>query len=188
MTTEYILSQIFICLSALLFTVSLQFNNKAQILFIQIFACVLYFSHYFLLGVILGGCFAIIEMLRLIAFYVIDKNKKINTTKINTLVSIIFAIIFIITSLITWNAWFCIMPLVASVIVSLALGRKNVIVIKVAFLIQSVLITTYLFLISSTVGAISQIVVFIGSCIGIATMLVKQRKKIIDNELTKKMS
>lgn len=175
-----ILSSICICCSAVIFSLSLQGMTKTKILFIQMFATVLYLASYlFVLNInsaaLVGAITAGFEMIRLIVFYVIGKHEKFNTKTINLVAMITFSIILTVCTIVAWGEWISIFPLISAIIVSLALGSKNVVVIKVAFIIQAAFITTYLFLLSLWINAVSQLFVFVFGIIGLI-MLLKNNK------------
>ena len=78
MVLEEIISAVCICISALIFSISLQGQTKLKILLIQMIASILYFCSYMFvleinpkanIGLITASC----EILRLIIFYLIDK-------------------------------------------------------------------------------------------------------------------
>ena len=79
-----IVSSVCICCSATIFSVSLQMKKKLQILFIQLFASVLYIASYLFVvninaAATVGAITASLEMLRLIVFFIIEKYEKLNT-------------------------------------------------------------------------------------------------------------
>lgn len=184
MCLEEILSAVCICLSALIFSISLQGQTKLKILFVQMFASALYFCSYLLvfqinpkadIGLITAAC----EILRLVIFYLVDKSKKYNTIKVNMIVSIVFCVVLTGLTICMEPSWFCLLTLIGAILVSLALGSKNLIFIKTAFIIQAAGITTYLFLMNLWINAASQAFVFIFGIIGLIIYILKVNKKIV---------
>ncbi len=158
--------------SAILFSVSLQGQTKLKILFVQMFATVLYLLNYIFVlstndGTLAGAITAGFEILRLVIFYVIESKEKFNTSMTNYVAMVFFSVALTVCSIFTWNGWTSIFPLVSAILVSIALGNKNVVFIKIAFIVQAGLITTYLLLISLWINAISQILVFIFGVLGL---------------------
>lgn len=191
MVLEEIISAVCICISALIFSISLQGQTKLKILLIQMIASILYFCSYMFvleinpkanIGLITASC----EILRLIIFYLIDKNKKYNTLKIKMITSIVFCVM--LTALTIWMepSWFCLLTLVGAILVSLALGCKNLILIKTAFIIQAAGITTYLFLMNLWINAASQAVVFVLGVVGLIIYIVKTKKENLMFGISKK--
>lgn len=180
MVWNEIASAICIYLSATIFSVSLQGKSKGTILFIQLFATCLYLLNYlFVITLIasakIGAITAGFELLRLIVFYFIDKTEKHNNKKWNLTVAIIFSTILTVCTVFAWAGWYSIFPLISAILVSLALGSKDVKLIKIAFIIQAGFITTYLFLLGLWLNAISQIFVFIFGIFGLITFLKSQK-------------
>jgi hypothetical protein len=176
-----ILSSICICCSAAIFSLSLQGMTKIKILFIQMFATALYLASYFCVlnvnsAALVGAITAGFEMVRLIVFYVIEKHEKFNTKTINLIAMITCSIILTVCTIVAWETWISIFPLISAIIVSLALGNKNIIVIKIAFIIQAAFITTYLLLLSLWINAASQVFVFAFGIVGLITYLKKNKK------------
>lgn len=176
MVWNEIVSSICICCSAAIFSVSLQGKKKIQILFIQMFASFLYlFSYLFVLKInpvaLVGAITAGFEILRLVVFFIIEKYDRWNTKSINLIAMFAFSVVLTICTIFAWSGWISILPLISAIIVSLALGNKNVVIIKIAFIIQAALITTYLFLLTLWINAISQIFVFIFGLVGLFVYL-----------------
>ena len=187
MTWNEIVSAVCICLSAIIFSLSLQGQTKIKILFIQMFATILYLANYlFVITLIpsakIGAITAGFEILRLIVFYFLEKNSKYNTRKWNLIAAILFSIILTICSILAWSNWYSIVPLISAIIVSLALGNKNVLLIKLAFIIQAACITTYLLLLTLWINAATQIFVFVFGIVGLVTYILKTKKQEIANE------
>lgn len=175
-----IVSSVCICCSAAIFSLSLQGVTKIKILFIQMFASLLYLMSYlFVLDVnaaaLVGAITAGFEIIRLIVFYFLEKKEKFNTKTINLIAMISFSIILTVCTIIAWGGWISIFPLISAVIVSLALGNKNVLIIKIAFIIQAALITTYLLLLSLWINAASQIFVFVFGIVGLISFIKKSQ-------------
>ena len=178
MVWNEIVSAICICLSAALFSLSLQGQKKITILFVQLFASLLFLANYLFViqinpSATAGAVVAICEIARLIVFYIIEKHPKFNTQKINLIAGVSFSIILSIATIFAWSGWISIFPLVGGILVSLALGSKNVILIKLAFIIQAACITIYLLMLSLWINATSQAVVFVFGIFGIITMIKK---------------
>ena len=161
MVWNEIVSSICICCSAVIFSLSLQGMTKF----------VLTINPVALVGAITAG----FEILRLVVFFIIEKYDKWNTKRINLIAMFAFSVTLTICAICAWSGWISILPLISAIIVSLALGNKNVVIIKIAFIIQAVLITTYLFLLALWINAISQIFVFVFGLVGVLIYLNKNK-------------
>ena len=180
MTWNEIASFVCIGLSSIIFSISLQAKTKQKILIIQLFASILYFLSYAVIisiipSAIIGAIIAIFELIRIIVFYFIDKSEKYNTKSFNLIASIAFCVVLSICTLFAWSGWHSIFPLIGAIMVSLALGNKNMIFIKISYVVQSLLIITYLLLLHLWVNAITQGVVFVFGVVGLLSFLIKQR-------------
>lgn len=179
MTWNEIASFVCIGLSSIIFSISLQAKTKQKILIIQLFASILYFLSYAVVisiipSAIIGAITAIFELIRIIVFYFIDKNEKYNTKSVNLIASISFCVVLSICTLFAWSGWYSLCPLIGAIIVSLALGNKNMVFVKISYIVQSFLIITYLLLLQLWVNAITQGVVFVFSIVGLITYLNKK--------------
>lgn len=167
MTIEFILSQVFICVSACIYSTSLILKTKQKMLMLQMCSSIFFISHYFLLDEKLAGFVAVLETIRLLAFFYLDKHEKHNTTLTRSITCIIFSVLSVIAAIFTWNSIYCLLPLIATIFVNITLSFKNVIFYKVGAMIYAILIINFLFLIGSIVGGISQCVAFVFSVIGL---------------------
>lgn len=170
-----IISIICMFCSAGICCISLQGQTKLKILFIQLFACLFYLANYLfvininataLIGVITASC----EILRLIAFYFIEKSEKYNTFKFNFICAMFFNVLLITLSVIAWSSWFSFLPLVGAILVNLSLSTKNVVLIKFAFVIQAALVITFLILSGLFINAIPQMFICVFGIVGIVKL------------------
>ncbi len=171
-----IVSSVCICCSATIFSLSLLVKTKIKMLFIQMFASVLYISSYLFALVtnsvaLMGAITAGFEFVRLIVFFLIERSEKYNTPKINLIAVLSFSIGLTICAIFAWSGYVSILPLIGSIIVSVALGSRNVLIIKIACIIQAALISVYLFLMSLWINASSQLVVFVLGVVGLILYL-----------------
>lgn len=177
MTIEFILSQVFICISACIYSISLILKTKQKMLALQMISSVFYISHYFLLKANLAGFVAVLETIRLLVFFLLDKKEKFNKPIIRIFACVLFSLLSIVCAVFTWNGIYCLLPLIATVVVNITLSFKNVIFYKVGALIYASLIIIYLFLIGSILGGISQSLSFVFGLIGLIKSLIKLQKK-----------
>ena len=180
MVWNEIVSSICICCSAAIFCLSLQGMTKTKLLFIQMFASIFYLASYlFVLTInpvaLVGAITAGFETLRLLVFFTIEKYDRLNKKSINIIAMLVFSVALTICTIFAWSGWISLLPLISAIIVSFALANKNVLIIKFAFIIQAVLITTYLFLLVLWINAISQIFVFVFGLVGVLIYLNKNK-------------
>ena len=179
MVWNEILSFVFIACSALIYACSLQCNTKNKIFFVQLFSTCFYLASYIVIvniraAALIGTITAAVEILRIIAFYLIEKTRKFDTRRVNGLTALFFSLLLVVCAIFTWSGWICLLPVVGGIIVSFAMGSKNLLMMKIAFALQSILITIYLFLLTLWFNAFSQVFVLIFSIIGLITFLAKR--------------
>lgn len=179
MTWNEIVSFICIGLSTVVFSVSLQAKTKQKILIIQLFASILYFLNYAVVipiipSATIGAITAVFELIRIVVFSFIDKNEKYNTKKINLIASMSFCVVLTVCTIFAWSGWHSLCPLIGAILVSLALGNKNMVFVKLSYIIQSLLIITYLSFMHLWVNALTQCVVFVFGIVGLITFLNKK--------------
>lgn len=188
MSIYEIFSLIFICISTLIYSLSMIFKTRIKVLFIQLISTTFFLANYLVViniipSALVGAITAAIELLRLIVFYIIDNNKKLNTKTINWYAGTFFVLLISICSLINWTGWIGFLPVIGSVIVSLALASKDMIIIKLGFLINIMLTIAYLIVLSLWLNAITQVLALIFIVIGlIKQVLVKNNENIEKTE------
>lgn len=174
---QYILSQVLIGVSTCIYLISLILKTKQKMLILQVCSSILFFSHYFLLNANLAGFISVIETIRLIVFFFIDKSEKLNISKTRIIACVSFSLFSVVVAIFNWSL-ICLLPLIATIIVNVTLSFKNVNFYRIGTLVYCVLTIVYLFAINSLVGGFSQCIVLIFSIIGIINA--KKRK---DNEV-----
>lgn len=108
-------------LSIFLFVISIQFKEKKDILLIQTFASMCYFIAYLILGSHSGCVIELIEQTKDIVFYKYEKKKK----EIPIILLIIFVSSLIIASIITYDGFYSLMPLIINLLYFVSSYFKN---------------------------------------------------------------
>lgn len=108
-------------LSIFLFVISIQFKDKKDILLIQTFASMCYFIAYLILGSYSGCAIELIEQTKDIVFYRYEKKKK----EISIILLIIFVSSLIIASIITYDGFYSLMPLIINLLYFVSSYFKN---------------------------------------------------------------
>lgn len=177
----FVLAQVFVCISCLIYSTSLLFKAKSTLLFLQIISAIFFVTQYFLLGAYIGAIVAILETLRSITFYFIDK--KFNKKKVRIIASYIFVVIGFISAIFTWEAWFSILPLLGLTAVSVCLGFENVLYLKLSCTFSAFCAIIYMLFLNSIFGAATQIFIVIVGLIGVALYVKKNKNKQQNNEV-----
>lgn len=160
----YILSQIFVITSSIIYSISMLVDNKRSLLFMQIFSSSLFASHYFLLGAYVGGIVSSLDAIRIVTFYFIDK--KHNTDLNRRLACVSFIVIGLIGACFTWESWYSILPIISLIIVNVSLSLQNLNSLKINLNISILFVIIYMIFIKSYFGMITQIIVLVVGIIG----------------------
>lgn len=173
--TSFLLAQIFIGISSLIYAFSLLVKSKATLLLFQTISCIFFITQYFLLSAYIGAIVSILEEIRTISFYIIEK--KHNTTKARTITASVFVVLGAISAIFTWQAWYSILPLLGLLAVSICLSFKNVLTVKISCIFSATCATLYLFFLKSIFGAFCQIFIILLGLIGLIYWIVKNKKE-----------
>ena len=173
--SNFLLAQIFIGISALLYGLSLLLKQKTKLLFLQIISSCFFVTQYFLLEAYIGGIVAGLEMLRSVVFYFIDK--KFNTNKIRITACVIFCVLGLVGAIFTWESWFSILPLLGLLAVTTCLGFKNVVSLKIACIFSALCAFAYMIFYKSYFGCATQIFIAVIGISGLIVYLIKNKKQ-----------
>lgn len=160
----YILSQIFVVLSDIFCIISMLKKNKKGVVFFLMISNVLFVTHYFCLEAYTGAVIGVIEFVFLIVMYWLELKGK---TKYNTLCSIITICLTIILSILTWDSWLSVLPMLAMVIYLIAMLFTNIVIVKSGTFIRLVLNGVYMLLLKSYFGSGLTLVILAFTIVGI---------------------
>lgn len=118
-------------LSIFLFVISVQFKEKKHILLVQALASMCYFIVYLILGAFSGCAIELIEQAKDIVFYNFENKNK----NIPLILLIIFVILLLIASILTYDGLFSLLPLVINLSYFVSSYFKNPKHIRIVMLI-----------------------------------------------------
>lgn len=170
----YILSQIFVFISAIFFILSVFSKSKLQVLFWLIISDIFFATHYLILGGFTGSFTVFTDILFLIISYLLKKHNKEKTMPY---VGIIFACISITIGIFTWQGYISIFPMIGMTNYFVCMGINNLLVNKISLAINNTTNTIYMFLLKSYVGAIINTVLVICSTIATIQLILKMKKE-----------
>lgn len=147
-----IAAHILIAISSVLYGVSVFAKNKRFLLVVQILSSGLYCTHCFLLKAWVGAIISLLDVTRIVIFYIIEKLN--GTQKHKIIAGVVLLIIGIIASICTWGAWYSIFPLLGTIVYVSCLAISNLTLIKFATIFGAGCSVIYLALIGSHFGAI----------------------------------
>lgn len=160
----YVLSQILVIISDIFCIISMLNKKKSKVILFLIISTILFTAHYFCLGAYTGAVIGFIEMVFLLIMYLLELKQKI---KYNTLCSVVTICITVLLSILTWNSWISVLPMVSMVIYLVSMLYTNVIIVKSGVFIRLVLNSLYMLLLKSYFGAGLTVVILIFNIWGI---------------------
>ena len=153
----YIISQILVIIYYLIYSWTFHLKDSNKILIFGIIATIISSISYVLLNAYTGMAMCFVAIIRNLWF---QKNKR------NTLgLSLIF-ILTLIASIFTFNSYFCLFNIVATLIYTYALWQKNTKTYKLLGIIVNGLMIVYNIYIKSIFGVILISIAFISSIVG----------------------
>lgn len=171
----YILSQVLVVLSDIVFIISMLSNKKKNVVYYLIASTILFSLHYVCLSAWTGAVIGFVELIFLIVMFVFEIK---NLTKYNTHLSIITIILTVVMLILTWDGLISLLPMMAMVIYLITMSLKNVIIVKSGVFIRLILNGTYMLILKSYFGAGLTIAILIATIVGI----VNDYKKIKQTE------
>lgn len=153
----YVLSQVLIIIYYLIYSYTFHLKDSKKILIIGILATVISSISYLLLNAYTGMAMCFIAIIRNLLFTK-DKNSNVNL--------VVILILTIITSIFTFDSYFCLFNIAATLIYTYALWQKNTKTYKLLGIIVNGLMIVYDIYIKSIFGVILISIAFISSIIG----------------------
>lgn len=153
----YISSQILVIIYYIIYSSTFHLNDRNKILISGIIATIISSISYLLLGAYTGMAMCFVAIIRNLLF---SKNKK------NILNLILIFLLTIISSVITFNSYFCLFNIIATLIYTYALWQKNTKTYKLLGIFVNMLMIVYDIYIKSIFGIIFMSIAFISSIMG----------------------
>ena len=168
----YILAQVFMTLNILFFIACFFTKNKTLLFLLQTISSVFFTLQYLCLKAWPGFYSALAELIRVTLFffyakYAIKKPIQICTCVVAFVVTLTLTIVY-------WEAWYSILPLLGMTAIYLTLYSKYVFVVKIGLLLTVTCSTIYLFLLHSWYSGALEIVNLI---IGLVVLVIEIKKE-----------
>ncbi len=151
-------------LSIFLFIISVQFKEKKNILLTQALASMCYFVTYFILGAYSGCAIELVEQTKDFVFYFFEKNNK----KIPFILLVIFVCLLLTVSIITYDGFYSLLPLIINLSYFISSYFKNPKHIRIVmlicgfiWLIYNIIIGAYIIIVGNVLEIISAIIALI---------------------------
>jgi hypothetical protein len=156
-----IITQIIGFLALALALLVFQVNKRRTMLQLQLYSCVLYVIHFFLLGAFTGAALNVVGGAR---SYVFDVYKNHKYARVFPAV---FILLFSTAALITWEGYYSLLPVAASIGGTLAFWQNNPKTIRIISLISPPLWLAYNIVVGSYAGIINEVFLFGSTIVGI---------------------
>lgn len=166
LTLTYILSQILVGIYYLIYSWTFHLKDSNKILIVGIIATIISSISYVLLNAYTGMAMCFVAIIRNLLF---TKDKK------NTLNLTLIFILTLIASVFTFDSYFCLFNIIATLIYTYALWQKDTKTYKLLGIIVNGLMIIYDIYIKSVLGVIMISMAFISSIVGFA----KENKKTV---------
>ena len=163
-----IIGQILSIVAVVTGVISFQMKTSKGILFFQIITALVFSAHYFLIGAMTATVLNFIGAIQCVCYYIRNKRQSDNP-----ILPILFTVLVVFTSLLTWDGWYSAFIMLGLIINSIGFSSPNAQVIRKLNLIKSPLCLVYNLCVSSAGGIIFETSSIISTAIG----LVKNRKK-----------
>ena len=143
--------------------ISLQTKTARTILCWQIITALIFSAHYFLIGgAMTAVALNLLSAIKCVCYYF--RNKKGSN---NPIIPIIFTLLIIVSSILTWDGWYSALLMVGLVVNSIGFALPDPQAIRKLNLIKSPLCLVYNALVFSTGGIIYEAATFTSAVIGI---------------------
>lgn len=136
-------------------------KEKKQILFMQIISYIFFTIHYYLLNGITGAICNLIGLFALVTIYIFEKYEFKNLK----IVSTFFILLLLIINIMTFQNFFSIFPLIASVIVIVSFLEKDENNIRAIGVVAAVCWLIYAIAYKSYIAIIFEVITLIDVCV-----------------------
>lgn len=142
--------------------ISFQMKTPKGILVFQLIASVIFSAHYLCIAAYTASALNLLGAVKCLVFYLREKRGS------KSIVSpLIFSVLVVVTSLMTWEGWYSALIMVALVVNTFSLAMGNAQKTRWCMFIKSPLCLVYNILVTSGGGIIYECAVLVSSTIGI---------------------
>ncbi len=156
---EKVIGQILSIVAVVLGFITFQMKTPRGILIFQLLTALVFSAHYFLIGAMSAAGLNFISAIKCLCYYLRDKNEKKGVV-----VPIIFTMLVIITSILTWDGWYSLFIMLGLTILTISFAFSAQTIRKMN-LIKSPLCLVYNVCVISVGGIIYEVATFISTII-----------------------
>ena len=171
----FVLSQVFVIISGIIFAISYLFRKKEIILILNVVNNIFFAIHFLVLKSFTASYSVFVIALFSIVIYFIEKYNK---EQFQLLFLIISTILICIISIFTWEGPFSLMPTCASISTLIGTVLNKTLIVKFFYLASTILNTIYLFIIHSYFGFAINIGILVIGIVGIINQIRLNIKKV----------
>lgn len=164
LTTNYVLSQVFVIIGYVLLITTYQMKNRKSILVTNFISLLSLCISYVFLSAYSGLVITIIALIRNVVF-LSDEDEKI--TKKDVIVLITFFIISIIAAIFTYDGILSLMPLFATLLYTYSVWQNNTKLYKILGIIIEIIWMIYNIYIFSVFGIVFELALTLSAIIGV---------------------
>ena len=173
----YVLSQILVLFADSLYVASMLNKKKINLTMLLLLSDILFASHYLCLKAYTGAAVIFIDVVFLIAIYLIEKFHKDNFTLLIVLLTMLATVI---SGIVTWDGAISLLPIFAMLVYLSGMIFTNMVFVKAGSVVRNLLNILYMALIASYVGAGLEFILMLSGIVG---MVISYRyKKMQNNE------
>ncbi len=165
----YVIGQVLGVAAVIMGFFSYQMKTTRKLLLFETIVAFIFSAHYFFIGAMTAMGLNLLAAVQCIFYYI--RNKKESKSLV---IPIIFTVLIIITSILTWEGWYSAFIMVGLAFHSMAIALLDAQRIRYAMFIKSPLCLTYNAIVLSIGGIVYECIVLLSSTIGI----IRNRKRI----------
>lgn len=171
---NFIIAQVIGAIALIILMLSFQKNNKETLLKYQIFSSLLYAIQYIFLKAYTGSMMNLTCMIRNCIFRKYDKeNKKV------PIIWLVFVVAIIITlSLITFDGWISLLPMIGVISYSVALWGGKLKIVRIAEVFSCILFIIYNIKVLAITGLIATVIEMLAAMIAMYKFDIKKNKNV----------
>lgn len=182
---EYIISQIFVCLTYIMLGITYLTTKRTNILVFSLIALFCNGVHYTLLGAWAGLGVVLIAVLRNILFLIQQRIKVLDNYIIDDwLILIVLMVISVITAVFTYDSIFSLFSIAGSIIYTISVWQKNIKAYRILGLISSALSLVYFIYIASIFAIILEGIMFVFMLVATIIFFKKENSKMANKKET----
>ena len=170
----YILSQIFAVASCGFYSATYLAKKKSLIVILNTLNKLCLGIHFLLLGGFTASLAVFLSILFLITMYFVEHFKK---EKYALLISIIFSLLLIPITILTWQNAMSLFSDVATLLVFVGTAFKNTLCVKLFYFVSTILNATYMLIIHSYFGFATSLIILTTAIIGIIKEIKTRKQK-----------